>query len=64
MTHGVLIKEINRIAKAHGISMSNKVECDIDDYHTLNCFEMLEPGSATLINTYNPNLRPVKGLFL
>ena len=41
MTHGVLIKEINRIAKAHGISMSNKVECDIDDYHTLNCFEML-----------------------
>ena len=38
MTSGVLEKEIDRIAKAHGINMSDKVECEIDDYHTLNCF--------------------------
>ena len=64
MKNGTLGKEINHKAKAHGINISHKVECDIDDYHTLNCFDKLQPGSATLIITYNPNLSPVKGLFL
>ena len=46
----------------HGIELSGMLYCEIDGYHTLDCDEML--SHEYLISVYNPNIEPLKGVFL
>ena len=62
---GILAKELVSIAKSHGIEIKDKlVGCPVEGQHTLDCLDSLEKGEHLLLSLYNPNLQPIKGLFL
>ena len=66
---GILAKEIQHLAKMHGFDLlaseeAKLIKCELDDYHTLDCFKQIEGGNEVIFAVYNPNLDPLHGLFI
>ena len=61
----VLRDSLNHIAKAYGIHLNEVKKCTIVEQNNLLCLEDLtEIDTFKLISVYNPNIKPMKGLFL
>lgn len=59
-----MAREIDHLARLHGLDMAELESCPLRDFGTLDCLNDLKPGQQRFLTVYNPNLETAHGLIV